>query len=185
MKKILLDLGGVAFQSTGKSNDQIDWSIISKLNEKHGHQLNIGEDIYPVFIKEYNELSNQNFDGDQFLIAIWETLEFNSELVDFLKKHFEIFILSDNYRENIEFISKKFDFDSWSTKGYYSYDYKMGKENTALFKQVIADLKTKPEDLLFVDDSQYKIDNARLCGIPSILFTNNESLKESIAPYIS
>jgi len=107
IKYILLDLGGVVFNSTGISNEKIDWSVISKLNDRHGTGLNIGEDLFGAFMKDYNQLTSQNLSGDEFLKLVFDTLEFNHELVDFLKEKYQIIIVSDNYRENIEYISQR------------------------------------------------------------------------------
>ncbi len=66
-KATLPDLGGVVFQSTGISNQKIDWNIISQLNYKYGHDLNIGKDMLPQFFSEYNQLTNQQLKKDDFL----------------------------------------------------------------------------------------------------------------------
>lgn len=177
---LLLDLGGVVFESTGVSNEKIDWRIISQLNNKYGHELNIGADVFPSFLQDYNRLTNQSLSPAVFLEVIWETLRFNKALIEFLLPDFDIYILSDNYRENIEYISKKYNFKDWATGQFYSFEFGMGKEKVEIFHKVIEALPYSANQLLFVDDSQYKIDNARLAGINSILFVSNEDLFESL-----
>lgn len=89
MKKrnvVLLDLGGVVFQSTGESNQKIHWSVISKLNDKYGHDLNVGKDKFPDFIEEYNKLTKQNLTGKEFLKEVFDTLKINSELIEIVKQ---------------------------------------------------------------------------------------------------
>ena len=51
----------MVFQSSGKSTAQIYWEVITKLNHKYGHELNIGEDRFPDFMDEYNQLSVHKF----------------------------------------------------------------------------------------------------------------------------
>ena len=97
MKNVLLDLGGVVFNSTGVSNSKIIWKTISELNNKYGHQLNLGNISVTPFLKEYNQITNQDLTQAEFLKNIFDTLSFNQTLVEFLQRKFEnIFILSDN-----------------------------------------------------------------------------------------
>lgn len=121
-KITLLDLGGVVFQSTGISNGLINWPIITSLNDKYGHELNIGKNKFPEFMVEYNLLTNQNLSGKKFLEAVFDTLEINQELIDMVQRVSSIVIVSDNYRENIEYISERFEFSKWADKQYYSYE---------------------------------------------------------------
>lgn len=180
-KVALLDLGGVVFNSTGRSNEKIDWSIISKLNYKFGHQLNIGEDIFGDFMEAYNVHTQQNLTGSEFLKLVFDTLEFNEELIKFLSKDHRIFIVSDNYRENITYISQRYHFSSWAEKQFYSFDFKMVKSNPAFFKLLLDEINIPVTDLVFIDDSIKKLESAAGHGIRGILFKNNEELKSNFA----
>lgn len=177
-KITLLDLGGVVFQSTGVSNELINWDTISILNHKYGHDLNIGADVFPVFMDDYNKLTKQSLTGDEFLEAVFDTLEINQELIDMISKESDIIIVSDNYRENIEYISERYAFNRWATKQIYSFDYKMVKSNPDFFKRLLAELgEFKCEDMLFIDDSENKLASANQHGIKGILFKNNQQIK--------
>lgn len=177
MKNVLLDLGGVVFNSTGLSNEKIDWKIISQLNHKYGHQLNIGEISAQPFLDEYNQLTSQELILADFLQSIFDTLEFNSQLISFLSERAHIYILSDNYRENIAYISKRYKFATWSKKQFYSYDFELTKyQGTKIFELVLQNLDIKASDLIFIDDSPEKIKFAQQCGIPSIIYKNNQQL---------
>lgn len=116
MQTVLLDLGEVVFNLTEKENSKINWNIISKLNKKYSSRLNLGKDLFDDFMQEYNMETNQDLSGDEFLKSIFDTLEFNKELIDFLKGKFNIVILSDNYKENVEYISKRYNISNWAKK---------------------------------------------------------------------
>ncbi len=107
-KLTLLDLGGVVFQSTGKSNERIKWETITLLNGKYGNELNVGKDLFYNFLKEYNEITNQKLSKEGFLKAVFDTLEINSELIEIVRAESDIVIVSDNYRENIAYISERY-----------------------------------------------------------------------------
>ncbi|MEM7660572.1 MAG: HAD family hydrolase [Bacteroidota bacterium] len=171
---LLLDLGGVVFQSTGRSSELIDWSIVSQLNHKYGHQLNVGEDLFPTFVKEYNALTKQHLDGPGFLNAIWETLEMNRALVEWLKPRFRLFILSDNYRENIAFISHRFQFADWTEGQYYSFDFALAKNNPEIFRLVLEDLGLKGSSVFYLDDDPGNMERASAFGVKGVRFENNE-----------
>jgi FMN phosphatase YigB (HAD superfamily) len=80
-------------------------------------------------LAEYNAATNQQLTDQEFLEAIWDTLEMNTELVDYLNARYDIIVVSDNYRENIQYVAKRFDFASWATRQIYSYDYGSSKKS--------------------------------------------------------
>jgi HAD superfamily hydrolase (TIGR01509 family) len=183
-KIILLDLGGVVFQSSGVSDDIIKWDIINKLNHKYSYELNIGKDKFPSFLKEYNEQTNQHLSGQEFLKAVFDTLEINTELIEIVKENNDIIIVSDNYRENINYISQRFDFASWSINQIYSFDYQLEKSNPIFFQKLTAELDHyDKKEMLFIDDSTSKITSAEKSGIQGILFKNNNQIKEELKKY--
>jgi putative hydrolase of the HAD superfamily len=180
MKTVLLDLGGVVFNSTGKDSNKINWKVISELNEKYGYELDIGKGIFQNFLDEYNLKTNQNLSEEEFLKSIFDTLEFNSDLVDFLKNDYKIVILSDNYRDNINYISKRYNFLEWSSEQFYSYDFKMTKSNKTIFSKVLEKLGVEAKDCIFIDDDKNNVENAKSLGISSILYKNNEETFNTI-----
>jgi FMN phosphatase YigB (HAD superfamily) len=98
-------------------------------------------------LAEYNAATNQQLTDQEFLEAIWDTLEMNTELVDYLNARYDIIVVSDNYRENIQYVAKRFDFASWATRQIYSYDYGVLKEEPAFFERLIKELPYAPEEL--------------------------------------
>lgn len=180
-KITLLDLGGVVFNATGASNDQINWEVITKLNHQYGHNLNIGLDQFPDFMADYNKMTQQHLNGAAFLKAVFDTLDFNSELVEMVGANRDIIIVSDNYRENIEYISKRYHFTSWASQEIYSFDYKMEKSNPAFFKILLEGLGDYDlEEMIFIDDSPHKIKSAAGHGIKGILFKNNQQVRKEL-----
>ena len=183
---ILLDLGGVVFQSTGISNDIIDWNVISELNDKYGHELNIGKDLFPTFLKEYNQRTHQSISGETFLKSVFDTLQFNEELVSFLRKFGDIIIVSDNYRENIDYISQRYNFSNWSVAQVYSFDYEMVKSESGFFSRLLIEQNIEePGNLVFIDDSPKKLNRAKAHGISTIRFENNTQLKSDFFKWIN
>ena len=179
-KIALLDLGGVVFQSTGESNETIHWDIISQLNHRYGHGLNLGEDLFPIFLKEYNQLTQQQLEGKEFLKAVFDTLELNQELIDIVSQEHRIIIVSDNYRENIAYISQRYRFAEWSEAQFYSYDFEMEKADPRFFPRLLTEIPYDKELLTFIDDSPRKIESAQQHGIRSILFQSNAQVLRAL-----
>jgi len=178
---ILLDLGGVVFQSTGNSTSQIDWKIITQLNHKYGFDLNIGLDKFPDFMADYNQLSFQTLTGFLFLKYLHETLQINTELIEIVKDYGDIIIVSDNYKENIEYISKLYDFESWSIAQVYSFNYKMVKSNPQFFRKLLSEFENlKNSKIVLIDDSPSKLKSAGQNGIAGIHFQNNEQTQREL-----
>jgi FMN phosphatase YigB (HAD superfamily) len=132
-------------------------------------------------MKDYNQLTQQSLSGDLFLKLVFDTLEFNQELVDLLSVDHRIIIVSDNYRENIEYISQRYHFSNWAEQQFYSFDFKMEKSNPLFFKLLLEKIKVEVDDLIFIDDSPQKLESARLHGIRGVLFENNQQIKLTLA----
>lgn len=180
-KKIaLLDLGGVVFQSTGDSNNQINWSVISELNDEYGDELNIGKDRFADFLKDYNARTEQFLSGETFFQKLFDTLKVNQELIDIVSQNHDIIIVSDHYREAIQYISKRYAFSTWAIQQFYSFEYETLKSNPMFFKRLLEELDYEKKEMIFIDDSPDKLESARMNGIEGILFRSNEQVKEEL-----
>lgn len=171
---ILLDLGGVVFDYRGKQSPTINWDIVLELNSTFSG-LSLGKDTLDSYLHEYNTRTSQALSKREFLDDIWDTIEYNEELVRWLQRHFSIYILSDNYRENIEYVTERFNLDSWSEAAYYSYQFGMTKASPELFRQVIKRIGRPATDFIFVDDSDYKLETAAQVGLRGVKHVDNES----------
>ena len=173
---LLLDLGGVVFQSTGISNSVIDWSVISQLNQVYGHRLNLGHDLFPAFLSDYNQLTKQNLNGESFLSQLFDTLRVNQELIDFLQSRFRLFLCSDNYRENITYLAERYEFATWTAGQFYSFQYELCKSDPALFQQILTELAEPGSSVYLLDDDPNNLRVAATFGIQGVQFMNNEQV---------
>ena len=172
---LLLDLGGVVFYPSGKINSLVDWEVIQLLNEVYAHEMNVGNISFNPFLREYNEHKGMDLSQVEFLSHLFETIEFNHELVSFVKENFTTIIASDNYRENIQFIQGRFNLDQWCKDQVYSYDLNVVKENPEFFRLLKSNLGLQNTPLILLDDSPEKIAAAESEGIKGILHLNNHN----------
>lgn len=105
-------------------------------------------------------------------------------MIDFVKTDRDIIIVSDNYRENIDYISNRYNFSSWSIKQVYSYEYEMYKSNPKFFKRFLEENNEYDVvDLLLIDDSKSKLESAFQNGINGIQYVTNEQIIREIEEY--
>ena len=172
---LLLDLGGVVFTSTGVDSPAIDWTVITELNNTYGHDLNVGADVFPDFMRDYNRATGLQLAGGDFLREVFDTLAINRELIDAARRVYDIVIVSDNYRENIAYIAERYRFADWARQQIYSFDFGLTKEDPAFFRRLLAELDVDApgELLLLLDDSPEKLASAASVGIPGIRYQDN------------
>jgi putative hydrolase of the HAD superfamily len=68
----------------------------------------------------------------------------------------------------------RFDVQVWS------YQLRMAKPDAAIYRHVLKELGTKPEETLFIDDKQVNIDAANAVGMKGVLFTDVENLRSDL-----
>ena len=61
-----------------------------------------------------------------------------------------------------------------------SYEIHITKPSLEFFKKVLKSIKTKPDECIFIDDSNKNITSAQELGIDSILFQNSAQLSEEL-----
>jgi putative hydrolase of the HAD superfamily len=65
----------------------------------------------------------------------------------------------------------RFDVQVWS------YQLRMAKPDEAIYRHVLKQLGTRPEETLFIDDKQVNIDASHAVGMKGVLFTNVDQLR--------
>jgi putative hydrolase of the HAD superfamily len=63
----------------------------------------------------------------------------------------------------------------------WSYQLQVAKPDPAIYRHVLNELGTQPEETLFLDDKLVNIEAARALGIPAIQFSTVEKLREDLA----
>ena len=62
----------------------------------------------------------------------------------------------------------------------WSYELRMAKPDPAIYRHVLKELGTLPEETLFIDDKLVNIDAARALGIKAVQFTNVDQLRSDL-----
>ncbi len=69
---------------------------------------------------------------------------------------------------------KRFDVLVWS------YQLRMAKPDAAIFRHVLTELGTRPEETLFIDDKQVNVEAANALGMKGLVFTTVEQLRADL-----
>lgn len=189
---ILFDLGGViadldynntikAFQEKGCSNFHEIYSqaLQTDLFDKY----ETGQISSPFFINKLKELIGVDCSPNE-IVAAWNAMikGFTAQKLDFLlqlKQEKTVGLLSnindihEEYanRKMLEITDRKlvehFDFM------FFSHHIHLRKPHPETFLYVCEQMQVKPQDVLFIDDSQQHVEGAKKAGLNAILFPQN------------
>src|ERR1019366_3710943 len=85
--------------------------------------------------------------------------------------------MGDSVLANIE---REFDYLSSFDVRVWSYQHNMAKPDPAIYRHLLKELGTRPEETLFIDDKLENIEAARALGMQAIQFTNIDRLREDL-----
>lgn len=190
IKAIIFDLGSVCFN--------IDWIKVNEEMDKK-YDINILIKSSPEsakLIKLHQECEIGKKDPIEFFRELDKNRHNLNEIVEFykkmymrykkhnkkvydlikeLKKNFQVICLSDTNRIHLEAHREQGtvkDFDRVFT----SFQIGMMKTNPESFKKVLREIGVKPEEAVFIDDTEKNVEVAKSLGIKGILFTDYDSL---------
>lgn len=194
VKNIILDLGGVIINL----NQDLTYHSYQKLLPNHFNEIEkeldkqdilnrfetaeVSEADFLSFFKDFN--SNISVDD---LIDAWNRmlLDIPKERIELIKElsaSYNVYLLSNtnpiHLRAINNYVLQHFEIknlDVLFKKVYYSHEIKFRKPNKAIFEYVLNDSKLKPEDTLFIDDSEEHVLTANQLGIK----THHLNLKEN------
>ena len=128
-----------------------------------------------------------NIETDKFKKAIRENfdeIEGTREIIETLKeKGFKLGLISDHSREWIEYCNSKFDYHKLFHSTQYSFEVECCKTDKKTFELLLEKLDEKPENCLFIDDSEKNISTAKSIGLNTIQFKSPEQLKKELASF--
>ena len=193
----MFDLGGVFFEDGTKK-------FLNKLSSKTDKSL---EELHPLFREgkslEYrknkitgieffkwaaSELGNSISPEELNLMWVSEYVE-RPQIRDIIKslkeKGIKITILSDNVPERIKYLQNKYHFLELFDDVVLSYQVNLIKDSPEMFNLALSRIKVNPNESIFIDDKQEKLDIANRLAINTLLFTNTDLLQTQLNNIIS
>ena len=194
IEAIIFDLGGVIIN--------IDFNLTLQALEKYTHKK-FGEGEYltkhPIFYEfETGKLSEDEFFEElkdtyelvatkKELVEAWNTLLLDIppkrvELISSLSKYYHTFILSNTNPTHLfeveNILGRQTEAHSLREivhKPYYSFEMGKAKPEAAIYRQVLEENNLKPQNTLFIDDSQANIEGAKTLGIQTLHIKPNQN----------
>lgn len=180
IKGVILDLDGVYFKN-GHSN------FIANLKDKFGVPEEQAKAVYRkstqmMFYKKA-KISGQEF--WKYAMDEWKIKTTMAKLLDMLFKGYDVnegakvvlgklkangiksIVCSDNFKERVEGLDKKFRFKDDFDYCIFSYEYGMMKPELLL--KVVERTHIQPKEILLIDDRQELIDAARHMGFNAMV----------------
>lgn len=113
----------------------------------------------------------------------FEEIEGTRGIIKSLKKRYKLGLLSVHAKEWVEYCEEKLSYTSLFDVVSYSFEALVCKPDKKAFKIILDKFQTKPEQVLFIDDSPKNIKTAEELGIASILFQSAPQLKKDLKKF--
>ncbi len=191
IKGMVFDLDGVYFKNGTKN-------FLENLSSRYGVSLENAKEVYikSSLIKQYKkgEISGKEFWG--WAIKQWGIDATQKELLKLLEGGYEInpkavkiiqkirkegikaIICSNNFKERINVLEKKFNFQK--DFDYVILSYKYGMLKPELLEKVVEETKMEPGEIVVIDDGEDTIKAAKELGYKTILCKDPDWLEEYI-----
>ncbi len=196
IKAIIFDLGSVCFNIDwiGINNEMIEKFGITTLIRSCGNKK--AEQYYNEFQegngnmgKVFAELNPNCLNLDEAIIfyknlykKYKKSNEKMFELIKKLKGKYELVCLTDTNKVHFDTYNEDRSLDIFN-KVFTSFQLGMKKSNPNTFIKILDSLKLNPDEIIFIDDHETNVENARLAGINAIRFENNEKLIEDLSKF--
>ncbi len=185
VKNIIFDYGGVIinidFKLTINAFKELGFLNVEEciFNSK-GSDLLIKMEKGDISIKEFrNEIRNiSNKDiADAQIDFAWNALLLDMpvkriKLIEQLKTKYRVFLLSNtnliHYNRYLKSLQTEFgyaNFNELFEKAWFSHDIGMIKPTAEIYNYVLNDASIKPQETLFIDDSEININGAKMVGL--------------------
>lgn len=105
-----------------------------------------------------------------------------SKLVDALHtQKIKTAICSNNYQDNIEMLSHKFNLAKYFDIMVFSYEVGVMKPDKRIFQVLLNRAGVEPQELVYSDDEQENVETARELGINAFIYEDFSDLTEQLA----
>jgi len=197
IKVIIFDLGGVYFaDGTTKAVMRFEEMLHvpkSKLEKIFGgHSLGgdyrlgkIGEKKFWEAVK--GELHTDDRTIDE-LKEIWNSSYTRNwgmkTLIRKLRKRYKVAVLSDNTKERVEYLNKKYNLDKEFDYYVYSFEHGMLKPDKRLLEILFHKLNAKEDEVIIVDNSTVNVEFFRKFNVQTILFISARQIKRELSSFL-
>ncbi|OGK23906.1 hypothetical protein A3A46_01065 [Candidatus Roizmanbacteria bacterium RIFCSPLOWO2_01_FULL_37_13] len=187
----LFDLGGVLYTNGSKKfisdiskkyhlSEILVEDIIDGKIGSHYREAKITRDEFWQQVIEKLNLSEDVDTLEKQWVDEYELIEETKSILLQLAKKYQLYYLSDNVKERVEVLDKKFHFTKLFKGGIFSHEVGVRKPNPKIYELALHKSKSRPDKTIFIDDKAQMLLPAKKLGIHTLLFSTPENLKSDL-----
>lgn len=191
IKAIIFDIGDVLIEGMKKSHLLIseklncDANVVEKALHIPSHKEfflgNLSEDQYLEKVKDFLNKHNINISIEELKKFLRESFKQIDDMINFasnFKKDFTVILLSNNSKEWVKFVEKRYNLDKLFPVRIYSFQVKLLKPDERIYRYIVKKFNLKPQEVFYVDDIMENVISAGKIGINAVKFEGREKLEE-------
>lgn len=185
------DLGGVLFTNSTKRfikrisvkygipESAIKKAIDNNPGSKYYEAKINRNEFWREFIQTFHLKETADVLEKQWLDG-YKIINGTKSIIEKIAEKYRVFYLSDNIKERVDFLNKKYAFEKMFEGGIYSHLAGIRKPKPGIYKLALKKSESKPKETVYIDDRQVMLDPAKKIGFKTILFTSPEELRKAL-----
>jgi len=193
IKAICFDLDGVYF--TPESFKRFKKNLPKEENdpEKVDFVLHDSEELLSfkrgeISEKNYWEFAHSELgikvSNNEMFKILRDSYEVNSDVRDYVKKvrdaGYKVCICSNNFETRVRELDKRFSFIREFDVVMFSYKVGVTKPDIRIFQELVRKAEVKPNEIVYADDNEDKLEGAKSLGIKTFVYKDFESFKTKL-----
>ncbi|MFC2143591.1 HAD family hydrolase [Candidatus Aenigmatarchaeota archaeon] len=193
IKEFVFDFGGVLvfsnleeFIKEISSQYKISSDIFRQVELENRLKLDAGLITINQYFDSMEKKLNIQIDRKKYPELILKYATLNKELINIvkkLKKHYRLFMLTNNSPLGEKYIKENTEFEQIFDKIIISYHEKMKKPDPEFYKKVIEGTDIKFNECVYLDDREDLVEAGRKLGMKSIVYTTVQDFIEKITSF--
>jgi putative hydrolase of the HAD superfamily len=193
IKAIIFDLGGVLMTDVPLKQIAEDFAKKSPLSKEqihahlypteHWNLLTLGKITEDEYWDNFLQASKTNVDKKYLKDKVRSSLyplEHTTRILNLLKNHYKLAILSNHAKAWSEYMIQTFDLFKSFDQMIFSCDVGIRKPDPKIYEIALEKLKCNTQECIFIDDKKRNTDAAEKLGIKGIIFEDASKLIKNL-----
>lgn len=191
IKAVIFDWGGTCtngrvgenFCKTLSKKNHCSKAKLRAAFEINNKKYLLGEMQGSVFWEKFAKNVNLNMSPKQLNSLFLESGRADQKMLALIKKmkrRYKLGIISDNYKELTDFITKEYHLKKIFNVLIFSNQVKVKKPSGRIFLIALKKMGLHPKECIFIDDKRENVSAAKKIGMRALLYTDTGKLKKDL-----